>query len=105
MITPPVSRRRADQPTQQRPVGNFVSDHAHTIEVIGGVVLGVAAAATGVGAIVEGATIGGVLLGAASVGAGMAATALDYSPCVNNGEAAACLGLGLGLTSVVSGAL
>ena len=84
-------------------VGHFVVTHKKDIEIGAGVALGVAAAATGVGAIVEGATLTGVLLGAGSVAAGVGASALDYGACVNGHETAACVGLGLGATGVVAG--
>jgi RHS repeat-associated protein len=84
-------------------VGHFVVTHKKAIEVGAGVVLGVAAAATGVGAIVEGATLTGVLLGAGSVAAGLGATALDYGPCVNGHDTAACVGLGLGASGAFAG--
>ena len=71
--------------------------------VVAGAVLGVAAAATGVGAIIEGATVAGVALGGGSVVLGGAAATLDYGPCVNGHDAVACLGLGLGATGAVTG--
>jgi hypothetical protein len=83
--------------------GHFVVTHKKDIEVGAGVALGIAAAATGVGAIVEGATLTGVLLGAGSVAAGAGASALDYGTCVNDHNVAACVGLGLGATGVVAG--
>lgn len=83
--------------------GHFVVTHKKDIEIGAGVALGVAAAATGVGAIVEGATLTGVLLGAGSVAAGVGASALDYGSCVNDHDTAACVGLGLGATGVVAG--
>jgi hypothetical protein len=85
-------------------VGHFVVTHKKDIEVGAGIALGVAAAATGVGAIIEGATATGFLLGAGSVVLGAGASALDYGPCVNGGDKAACVGLGLGATGAFAGA-
>lgn len=82
---------------------HFVDQHRKGIEIGAGVALGVAAAATGVGAVVEGATLAGVGLGAGSVTMGLGATALDYGPCTNKNDTAACLGLGLGVTGTVAG--
>jgi RHS repeat-associated protein len=86
---------------------NPASWSSHTWRNIGvgvGIVLGVAAAATGVGAIVEGATASGLLLGGGSLVLGAGATTLDYGPCVNGHDSAACVGLGLGATGVFVGA-
>ncbi len=77
-------------------VGNHPAETA-------GIVLGVFAAATGVGAILEGATLLGVVAGAGSVALGGGAAAFDYGPCVNDHEAAACAGLGLGASGAVAG--
>ena len=77
---------------------SYVHQHQTAFEVGAGVGLGVLAAATGVGALVEGS----VLLAGVSVTAGLGASALDYGPCVN-GENTACVGLGLGLTGAVAG--
>lgn len=82
--------------------GHFVATHKTDIEIGAGVALGVAAAATGVGAIVEGATLTGVLLGAGSVATGLGATAVDYGPC-EHGNSAACVGFGLGATAAFAG--
>jgi RHS repeat-associated protein len=83
-------------------VSSFNSNRGQ-IAVNVGVVLGVAAAATGVGAIVEGAAGAGFLLGAGSLALGAGAAGLDYGPCVN-GDNAACVGLGLGATGAFAGA-
>jgi hypothetical protein len=85
-------------------VGHYVVTHKKGIEIGVGIGLGVLAAGTGVGAIIEGATVAGVLLGAGSVAAGVGAGVLDYGPCVNGHEAAACLGLGLGASGAFAGA-
>jgi RHS repeat-associated protein len=77
---------------------HFVATHKKAIEVGAGIALGVAAAATGVGAIVEGS----VLLAGVSVTAGFGASALDYGPCMS-GNRAGCVGLGLGVTGAVAG--
>lgn len=80
--------------------------HDHPAETAG-IILGVAAAATGVGAVVElgaGAVALGVGLGVASLGTGAIATALDAGSCFRGGDSAACLGFGLGLGGVVLGA-
>jgi RHS repeat-associated protein len=69
-----------------------------------GIGLGILSAATGVGAIVEGATFAGVVLGMGSVAAGVGASALDYGSCVNGHEAAACVGLGLDASGAFLGA-
>ncbi len=82
---------------------SYVHKHKKGFEVGAGIVLGVAAAATGVGAIVEGATVAGVLLGAGSVVLGAGAGALDYGSCVHGHEAAACVGLGLGASGAFAG--
>jgi RHS repeat-associated protein len=79
-------------------VGHYVVTHKKGIEIGVGVGLGALAAATGVGAIVEGS----VLLAGVSVAAGLGASALDYGPCVN-GDNTACVGLSLGLTGAVAG--
>ena len=76
-----------------------------------GIVLGVAAAATGVGGIIEvaaGSAAIGAGLGLASAGAGFAAAALDNGACTH-GDTAACLGrdfglLGAGLGLLATGA-
>lgn len=65
-----------------------------------GIVVGVAAAATGAGALIDGS----VLLAGVSFAAGVSASALDYGPCTN-GNNAACLGLGLGFTGAVAGGI
>ncbi len=44
-------------------------------------------------------------MSAASVLLGFGATALDEGPCVHGHNAAACMGFGFGLTSLVTGAL
>jgi hypothetical protein len=80
-------------------VGHYVVTHKKGIEVGVGIGLGVLAAGTGVGALVEGS----VLLASVSVAAGLGASALDYGPCVNGNDTAACVGLGLGLTGAVTG--
>ena len=80
-------------------VGHYVVTHKKGIEVGVGIGLGVLAAGTGVGALVEGS----VLLASVSVVAGLGASALDYRPCVNGNDTAACIGLGLGLTGAVTG--
>jgi hypothetical protein len=84
-------------------VGHFIAKHRKAIEVGAGIALGIVAAGTGIGALVEGATLTGVLLGAGSVAAGAGASALDYSPCVHGHDTAACVGFGLGATSVFAG--
>jgi hypothetical protein len=61
-----------------------------------GVVLGVAAAATGFGAIVEGS----LLLSGVAISSGLAASALDGQACLANGGIA-CVGLGLGATGAI----
>lgn len=67
-----------------------------------GLVLGAAAAATGVGAVIEGATFVGLGLSVASVGAGAAAAGLDANRCFS-GDTVACVGFGLGGASAVAG--
>ena len=84
-------------------VVHFVYVHKSGFEVGAGLVLGVVAAATGIGAILEGATGTGLFLGGASVIAGSGATAFDLGPCVHNGNPTACAGLGLGATSILAG--
>ena len=84
-------------------VVHFVYVHRSGFEVGAGLVLGVAAAATGIGAILEGATGTGLVLGGASVIAGSGATAFDLGPCVHNGNPTACAGLGLGATPILAG--
>jgi len=81
-------------------VGHYVITHKKGIEVGVSIGLGVLAAGTGFGALVEGS----VLLASVSVAAGLGASALDYGPCVNGNDTAACVGLGLGLTGAVTGA-
>ncbi|MHB8320313.1 MAG: RHS repeat-associated core domain-containing protein, partial [Acidimicrobiales bacterium] len=83
-------------------VGHFVAKHKVAFEVGGGIALGVLAAATGVGAIIEGASVVGVLLSIASVATGAGAAYLDAGPCAS-GNQLACMGLGLGATSAVAG--
>ena len=83
-------------------VGHFVAKHKVAFEVGGGIALGVLAAATGVGAIIEGATAMGMLLSVTSAAAGVGATYLDKGPCLS-GNQIACVGFGLGLTSVAAG--
>jgi hypothetical protein len=61
-----------------------------------GVVLGGVAAATGVGALIEGATALGFALASTAVVTGVGAGIIDYDPC-KQGQQIACLGLGLGL--------
>ncbi len=72
---------------------------------MGGIVLGVIGAATGVGAVVElaaGATDAAFGYGAASLATGMAATALDGKSCLN-GNRASCVGAALGAVDVLTG--
>ena len=84
------------------------------VAVGAGVVLGVAAAATGVGAVVElGAAVAagtalsgtGVGLAVASAGFGFGAVALDAGPCKSSDyhDAAACTGAGFGAAGAVVG--
>jgi len=87
-------------------VGSAVSSGAqwvadHPTETAG-LVLGAAAAATGVGAVIEGATVVGLGLSAVSVGAGATAAGLDANKCFQ-GETVACVGFGLGGASAVAG--
>jgi hypothetical protein len=63
--------------------------------VVGGVVLGVAAVATGGLALAAGATAEGVLFGSTSVVAGLGAGYADSGPC-SEGNDLACVGEGLG---------
>jgi RHS repeat-associated protein len=83
--------------------GNFIYEHRKGIAIGVGIGLGVLAAGTGVGAIIAGPTLVGVGLGLFSAGAGIGAAAFDYGPCVHKHEAAACGGLGLGLTGAFVG--
>ncbi|HZE17254.1 MAG TPA: RHS repeat-associated core domain-containing protein, partial [Mycobacterium sp.] len=86
---------------------HFVRQHKKAFEVGAGIVLGVAAAATGVGAIVEaaaGSAALGATLGAASSVAGAAAAALDNGACTH-GDAAACFGRDFGFVGVGLGLL
>lgn len=87
-------------------VGGAVSSGAqwvadHPTETAG-LVLGAAAAATGVGAVIEGATVVGLGLSAVSVGAGATAAGLDANKCFQ-GETVACVGFGLGGAAAVAG--
>ena len=68
-----------------------------------GVLLSVAAAATGVGAVVEGATITGVLLGTTSAVTGAVGASLDAQGCFGDHNGAACIGYGLGTAATVTG--
>lgn len=61
-----------------------------------GYVLGVAAAATGIGAIVEGS----VALGVIAISSGVAAGALDGPACLSSGGVS-CVGAGLGVTGAL----
>ncbi len=96
-------------------VGNFIATHKTDIEVGAGIVLGVAAAATGVGAVVEagiaigaeGASATAALsasaeLGGVSLVTGAGATAIDASNCFNGHDAAACAGFGLGAVGLLA---
>ncbi len=67
-----------------------------------GLILGVAAAATGVGAVIEGATLAGLGMSAASVIAGGVAAGLDAQKCLQ-GDTVACVGLTLGGASAFAG--
>lgn len=79
---------------------NWIGDHpAETV----GIVLGVAAAATGVGAVIEGATALGTVLAGTSVLAGTAAAGLDGHACIVDHETAACVGATLGAVSAIAG--
>jgi hypothetical protein len=69
-----------------------------------GLVLGIAAAATGVDALVEIVGAAAIWLGSASFVFGTGAVSLDYGPCFNNHEAAACAGFWLGAGGAVAGA-
>ena len=84
---------------------SFVYTHRTGFEVGAGLALGVAAAATGVGAVVEGATLTGLLLGGGSVTLGLGASALDYGPCRYHGVKTACVGLALGAIGTFAGAI
>jgi RHS repeat-associated protein len=84
-------------------VGRFIVKHRKGIELGIGIALGVAAAATGVGAIIEGATAAGFLLASGSLVLGLGATALDYGSCVKGHQTVACVGLGLGGAGAFAG--
>jgi hypothetical protein len=96
-LNPVSAAQRAWNDTGGKAV-SYVHQHQTAFEVGAGVGLGVLAAATGVGAIVEGS----VLFAGVSFTAGLGASALDYGPCMH-GENTACIGLGLGLTGSVAG--
>lgn len=90
---------------------SYVHKHKQAFEVGAGIALGVLAAGTGVGAIIEvaaGSAVLGAGLGLASVGAGVTAAALDNGAC-SHGDTAACLGrdfgyVGAGLGFLATGA-
>jgi RHS repeat-associated protein len=95
---------------------HYLDKHQRAFEVGAGVALGVAAAATGVGAVVdvgiaagaEGAAAEAALsassdLNIASLATGAGATALDGNGCIGDHDAVACLGLALGGTALVAG--
>jgi hypothetical protein len=67
--------------------------------VVTGIVLGVVAVGTGGAALAAEGIIATTILSTASLAAGAGATALDTSSCLN-GDTAACVGAGLGITSV-----
>jgi RHS repeat-associated protein len=69
-----------------------------------GIVLGVAAVATGGAALLAEAPIAGMVWGVGSVALGSGAAYLDYGPCVKGHEKAACAGLLLGAGGAVAGA-
>jgi hypothetical protein len=95
---------------------SYVNQHQTAFEVGAGVVLGVAAAATGVGAVVEAGIAVGVEgaaataalsasseLGLASLVTGAGATALDGNGCIGSHDAVACVGFALGGTALLAG--
>jgi uncharacterized protein RhaS with RHS repeats len=99
--------------------GHFVATHKTDIEVGAGIALGVAAAATGVGAVIEaagvasavaaGATVAEASTGALAYGAtaavtGIAAGALDNGQC-EAGNTAACVGRDLGAVGALTGTI
>jgi hypothetical protein len=73
--------------------------HKKTIAISVGIVLGVAAAATGVGALAEGS----VLLGGAAAGLAGGGAFLDYPQCVNDHNSLACVGLAFNGGGAVAG--
>lgn len=98
-------------------VANFVVTHKKAIEIGAGIALGVAAAAAGVGAVIEaagiasavtaGATIaeastGAIVAGLSATAAGSIATYLDSGACAG-GNSAACVGRDLGAVGAATG--
>ncbi len=96
-------------------IGSFILQHQKGLEIGAGIVLGIAAAATGVGAVVEAGMAAGAEgaaaatalstssnLGVASVVMGAGATALDTKSCLS-GDHVACVGTALGGIAALAG--
>ena len=109
----------ADEVEATQDVGHFVAQHKTGILIGAGIVLGVAAAATGVGAVIEAAGIasavaagssvaeastGAIVAGLTASAAGSAATYLDSGAC-RAGNSAACFGRDLGAIGAVTGSI
>jgi hypothetical protein len=74
---------------------HFAEEHP----VATGIALGVIAVGTGGASLVVEGTVATTVLAGTSVAAGVGASALDASKCLN-GDTAACVGAGLGITGV-----